>query len=59
MRIFQRSRAKQLLTEMEQAQSYEQWAELAEAYDEENGLDEWKRDDACECYDYRDRKSVV
>lgn len=53
MKIFQRSRAKQLLTEMEQAQSYEQWAELAEAYDEENGLDEWKRDDACECYDYR------
>lgn len=53
MKIFQRSQAKHLLREMEDAQSYEQWAELAEAYDEENGLDEWKRDDACESYDYR------
>lgn len=53
MKIFQRSQAKRLLREMEDAQTYEQWAELAEAYDEENGLDEWKRDDACECYDHR------
>ncbi|UAW99056.1 DUF3336 domain-containing protein [Halopseudomonas nanhaiensis] len=53
MKIFQRSRAKQLLSEMEQAESYEQWAALAAEYDEENGLDEWRQDDACESYDYR------
>lgn len=53
MKIFQQSRSKQLLRDMQKAETYEQWAELASAYDEENGLDEWKLDDACESYDYR------
>lgn len=53
MKIYQRTRPKQLLQSMEKADTYSQWAELAEEYDRENGLDEWKQDDACETYDYR------
>ncbi|PAU89733.1 patatin [Pseudomonas sp. WN033] len=53
MKLFQRTRARQLLREMEQAESYQDWVELAQAYDHECGLDDWKQDDACESYDFR------
>lgn len=53
MKLFQGNRSRQLLREMEQAESYEQWTELAGQYDHENGLDDWKQDDACESYDFR------
>jgi len=39
--------------QMRSAQTYEEWARLAMAYDHENGLDEWKKTDACDSYDYR------
>ena len=51
--LFQRGRGKALLRSMEKAESYEQWSELAAAWDHEGGLDDWKQDDACESYDYR------
>lgn len=53
MKLFEKASSKRLLREMEQAETYEQWAELAAAWDEENGLDEWKQTDASESYDYR------
>ena len=53
MKLFERPRTKQLLKDMEQAEHYQDWAEMAAAWDEEHGLDEWKQNDACESYDYR------
>ncbi|MBL4609593.1 DUF3336 domain-containing protein [Halopseudomonas sp.] len=53
MKLFERARGKTLLREMEQAETYEQWAELAAAWDEQNGMDEWKHTDASENYDFR------
>tara|TARA_R110000796_G_scaffold63377_6_gene146624 strand:+ start:9696 stop:11150 length:1455 start_codon:yes stop_codon:yes gene_type:complete len=53
MKLFERPRSKQLVKGMEQAEHYQDWAELAAAWDEEHGLDEWKQNDACESYDYR------
>ncbi|MFN3582157.1 MAG: DUF3336 domain-containing protein [Pseudomonas sp.] len=53
MKLFQRNQTKQILRDMEEVESYEGWAELAAAYDHENGLDDWKQNDACESYDYR------
>lgn len=35
------------------AKTYEEWAQLAIAYDQEHGLDEWKRTEASDKYDYR------
>ncbi|MCB1732700.1 MAG: DUF3336 domain-containing protein, partial [Halieaceae bacterium] len=35
-----------------QAESYEQWLALAEAYDRETGADEWRRNDASRQYDH-------
>jgi len=53
MKLFEKARSKTLLREMEQAETYEQWAELAAAWDEQNGMDEWKHTDASENYDFR------
>ncbi|TVP88324.1 MAG: DUF3336 domain-containing protein, partial [Pseudomonadaceae bacterium] len=53
IKLMQRNQSKRLLKEMEQAETYEEWVELAAAYDHEMGLDEWKKDDACESYDFR------
>ena len=53
IKMMQRSQGKRLLKEMEQAETYEEWVELAAAYDHETGMDEWKKDDACESYDFR------
>lgn len=39
--------------QMRSARTYQEWAQLAAAYDRENGLDEWKATDASELYDYR------
>jgi predicted acylesterase/phospholipase RssA len=38
---------------MRGAATYAQWASLAEAYDRDHGLDEWKERDAGENYDHR------
>lgn len=51
--LFQRGKSKALLQSMEKAEDYAQWSELAAAWDHEQGLDDWKQDDACESYDYR------
>ena len=51
--FFQRGKSKALLQSMDKAEDYEQWSELAAAWDPEQGLDDWKQDDACESYDYR------
>ncbi|MAQ50866.1 MAG: patatin [Pseudomonas sp.] len=51
--LFQRGKSKALLQSMEKAEDYAQWSEFAAAWDHEQGLDDWKQDDACESYDYR------
>lgn len=38
---------------MTEATSYQHWAELAAAYDRQQGLDDWKSADASRNYDYR------
>jgi TAG lipase/steryl ester hydrolase/phospholipase A2/LPA acyltransferase len=48
-----RLRSSPLEEQMEAAQSYEEWARLAAAYDHEHGLDDWKSADASKSYDYR------
>ena len=53
MKLFEKARSKTLLREMEQAETYEHWTELAAAWDQQNGLDEWKQTDASESYDFR------
>lgn len=53
MKLFEKARSKTLLREMEQAETYEQWAGLAAAWDEQNGMEDWKQTDASENYDYR------
>ena len=35
-----------------QAESYEEWLALAEAYDRETGADEWRRNDGSRQYDH-------
>lgn len=39
--------------ELRSAATYREWARRAAAFDRQHGLDEWKRTDACESYDYR------
>lgn len=38
---------------MDRATSYAKWREAAAQYDNETGLTDWKKSDACESYDYR------
>ena len=51
--VLARLQSRQLLKKMDAAETYEQWTELASAYDHENGLDDWKSADASKSYDYR------
>ena len=51
--VLARLQSRQILKKMDAAETYEQWTELASAYDHENGLDDWKSADASKSYDYR------
>lgn len=51
--VLARLQSRRLLKQMETADTYAQWSELAGAYDREKGLDDWKSADASKSYDYR------
>ncbi|MCW8277294.1 DUF3336 domain-containing protein [Pseudomonas sp. PCH199] len=43
----------QLQAKMEHAHSYEEWARHACALDQQSGMDDWRRNEVCDDYDYR------
>ncbi|MGJ7514546.1 DUF3336 domain-containing protein [Pseudomonas baetica] len=45
--------AAQLLIKMAQAHNYEEWSKHACALDQQNGMDDWRRNEVCNDYDYR------